>query len=90
MIPKRAFWFVAGAAAGAVGVLRAETELKARREQLTPANLAKGAAAKLGSAAAVAPAKVGGAVRERVKARSSAPEGAQPWDERDWTGGQRR
>ena len=90
MIPKRAFWFVAGAAAGAVGVLRAETELKARREQLTPGNLARSAAGKLASAATVAPGKVGGAVKDRVTARSAPPAGGQPWDERDWTGGQRR
>lgn len=67
MIPKRAFWFAVGAAAGVVGARRAESELQARREQLTPANLAKGAAGKLTSAAAGAPGKVGGAVKGRVK-----------------------
>ena len=90
MIPKRAFWFAVGAAAGVVGARRAESELQARREQLTPANLARGAAGKLTSAAAGAPGKVGGAVKGRVKARSAGPAGAQPWDERDWSGAQRR
>lgn len=90
MIPKRAFWFVVGAAAGAAGALRAESELKARREQLTPANLARGAAGKLGSVAAEAPGKMSGVVRGRMEKRSAASAGAQPWDERDWTGSQRR
>lgn len=90
MIPKRAFWFAVGAAAGAAGVLRAESELKDRREQLTPANLAKSAAGKLGNVASAAPGKIGGAVRGRAQQRSVTPAGAQPWDERDWSGGQRR
>ena len=88
MIPKRVFWFVAGAAAGAAGLKRAEAELEARREQLTPANLTKVAAGKLADVAADAPGRVTNKVKDRMAQRSGNGSTArQPWQQRDWTGG---
>ncbi|MEZ5381042.1 MAG: hypothetical protein R2754_04510 [Microthrixaceae bacterium] len=90
MIPKRAFWFVAGAAAGAAGAIRAEAELRARRDQLTPSNLAKGAAGMVAGVAAEAPGKVTELVKEHRARRSSSGAGVrEPWAPRDWSGGTR-
>lgn len=80
MIPKRVFWFAAGAAAGAFGIKRAESELEARRDQLTPANLAKGAAGMLVGVAADAPGRVTGLVKERRAQRGDEGSGPkEPW-----------
>ena len=86
MIPKRVFWFAAGAAAGAFGIKRVESELEARRDQLTPANLAKGAAGMLVGVAADAPGRVTGLVKERRAQRGDEGSGPkEPWAPRDWS-----
>lgn len=90
MIPKRVFWFVAGAAAGVAGLKRAESELEARRDQLTPSNLAKGAAGKLADVAADAPGKVTASAKDRLARRGANGSGPkEPWAPRDWSGGGR-
>lgn len=90
MIPKRVFWFAVGAAVGVAGVKRAEAELETRRDQLTPANLARGAAGKLAGVASEAPSRVTGKVKEAMAQRGA--NGAKPpeaWAPRDWSGGTR-
>ena len=86
MIPKRVFWFAAGAAAGAFGIKRVESALEARRDQLTPANLATGAAGMLVGVAADAPGRVTGLVKERRAQRGDEGSGPkEPWAPRDWS-----